>query len=204
MTTKDWLSVVVPADEMPGPEQGHWTYEEYAAIVADGRRYEVVDGVLYMTPSPSVGHQEVTGQIYACLLSFVQAAGVGKVYIAPLDVELSYGNVVQPDVFVLLNEHLDRIMHSRIIGAPDLVVEVASPGTVRHDLYKKQDAYAHAAVPEYWVVNPDARTIELLVLEGSSYGSLGLFKGKTILPSQILPDFAVPVERFFSGTSMRY
>ena len=71
------------------------------------------------------------------ICEFYGLSGLGRAFIAPLDVELSYGNVVQPDVFVLLNEHFDRITKSRIIGAPDLVVEVASPSTARHDLHAK-------------------------------------------------------------------
>ena len=197
MTTSEKLSVMTPADWVSGPEQGKWTYEDYAAISEDGR-YEVVDGVLYMSPSPSWNHQSIILEIAAHLRSFLQVAGLGRVSVAPLDVELSYGNVVQPDVLVLLNEHLDRITNARIIGAPDLVVEVASPSTARHDLSEKQDAYARAGVTEYWIVNPDAHTVELLVLKNSSYRSLGLFSGDATLPSVVVPDFPVPVGQFFA------
>jgi Uma2 family endonuclease len=187
----------MPADWVPGPKQGYWTYDDYVAIADDGC-YEVVGGVLYMSPSPSWDHQAIIIEIVACLRSYVQVTGLGRVGVAPLDVELSYGNIVQPDVFVLLNEHLDRITHSRVIGAPDLVVEVASPSTASHDLREKQDAYACAGVSEYWVVNPDARTVELLVLKGKSYRSFGLFSGNTTLPSVMIPDFPVQVRQFFS------
>ena len=197
MTTSEKLSVMTPADWVSGPEQGKWTYEEYAAISEDGR-YEVVDGVLYMSPSPSWNHQSIILEIVAHLRSFLQVAGLGRVGVAPLDVELSYGNVVQPDVLVLLNEHLNRITNARIIGAPDLVVEVASPSTARHDLSEKQGAYARAGVTEYWIVNPDAHTVELLVLKNNSYRSLGLFSGDATLPSIVVPDFPVPVGQFFA------
>ena len=196
MVTIEALSVVLPADWIPGPGQGQWTYDDYAAISEDGQ-YEVVDGVLYMSPSPNVDHQEIIGEIFAHLRSFARTTGLGKVFIAPLDVELSYNNVVQPDVFVLLNEHLDRVTHSRVLGSPDLVVEVASPGTVRHDLREKQDAYARAGVPEYWIVNPDAQTVELLVLKNSFYRSLGLFSGDVTLPSTVISGFSTKVSQFF-------
>lgn len=124
---------------------------------------------------------------------------LGRVYQAPTDVELSPGDVVQPDVFVVLNPHLDRVTPSRLIGAPDLVIEVASPRTARHDLDEKLHSYARAEVPEYWVVNPDAQTVEVLVWQNWSYSSLGLFAGHTTLPSQVVPDFPVSVEQFFVG-----
>ena len=198
MTTLERLSVVVPADWVPGPQQGHWTYADYAAIREDGHRYEIVNGVLYMTPSPSLGHQAIAGEIFAYLRNFVQMAGLGRVFVAPTDVELSYKNVVQPDVFVVLNEHLDRMAGSRLIGAPDLVVEIASPSTARHDLREKQDAYTRAGVLEYWIVTPGEQVVEVLVLEDSLYRSLGVFHGQAILPSGIVPDLPVKVEQFFA------
>ncbi len=198
MTTIERLSVVVSADWVPGPQQGQWTYADYTAIPEDGHRYEIVNGVLYMAPSPSLGHQGIAGEIFAYLRNFVQMTGSGRVFIAPADVELSYRNVVQPDVFVVLNEHLDRIAGSRLIGAPDLVVEIASPSTARHDLREKQDAYAHAGVPEYWIVTPGEQVVEVLVLEGGLYSSLGVFAGRAMLPSRIVPDMPVRVEQFFA------
>jgi Uma2 family endonuclease len=105
--------------------------------------------------------------------------------------------VVQPAVFVVLNVHLERMASSRLIGAPDLVVEIASPSTTRHDLREKQDAYARAGVPEYWVVTPDAKAVEVLVLEDGLYSSLGVFRSRAQLPSQVVHDFPVRVEQFF-------
>jgi Uma2 family endonuclease len=197
MATVERLSVVVPADWGAGPQQGRWTYKDYAAIPEDGHRYEVVNGVLYKLPSPNVWHQNIVLEIATHLRNAVFTHKLGRVFVAPLDVELSYGNVVQPDVFVLLNKHLDRIKTNRIIGAPDLIVEVASPSTARHDLRAKLDAYTSAGVPEYWVVNPEAQTVELLVLENRVYTSLGVFKGQAALPSRVLVDLSVDVEQFF-------
>jgi Uma2 family endonuclease len=198
MTTAERLSAVVPANWVAGPQQGRWTYKDYAAIPEDGHHYEVVNGVLCMSPSPNVWHQKIVGEVFAHLRDFVHTNRSGRAFIAPLDVELTYGNVVQPDVFVLLNQHLNRITNSRIIGAPDLVVEVTSPSTARHDLHAKLEAYASAQVPEYWVVNPEAQTVELLVLEHDVYSSLGVFSGQTTLPSRVLADLPVEVEQFFA------
>jgi Uma2 family endonuclease len=198
MTTIARFPTVVTADWIPGPPQGQWTYADYAAIPNDGKRYEVVEGVLYMSPAPNLGHQGIAGEIFVHLHRFVQMTGLGRVFVAPADVELSIGNVVQPDVFAVLNEHLDRMAYSRLIGAPDLVVEVLSPGTMRHDLKAKLEAYERARVSEYWIVNPGERVVELLVLENRAYRSLGAFQGDDVLPTRIVPDWSVAVEQFFA------
>jgi Uma2 family endonuclease len=161
-------------------------------------RYEVVKGVLYMSPAPTPGHQGVSGEIFVYLHRFVQMAGLGRVLSAPTDVELSPGDVVQPDVFVLLNENLGQIGRTRVVGAPDLVVEILSPGTMRHDLQGKLDAYQRAQVPEYWIVSPGEQVVELLVLEDEVYQSLGVFQGTDVLPSQIVPGLSVSVDHFFA------
>src|SRR6266567_4238726 len=181
------LPVVIPADWISGPKQGEWTYEDYAAIPEDGHRYEVIRGVLYMLPAPIPKHQKIVKELLYYLKRFVEIPELGEVYIGPVDVELGYRNVVQPDVFVLLNEHFDRETETRIIGAPDLAIEVASPSTAKYDRCKKQAAYASAGVSEYWIVNPKNQTIEVLVLEGSLYHSLGSFSGDDTLPSQVVP-----------------
>src|SRR5260370_42285587 len=133
MATIERLSVVTPADGVPGSQQGQWTYREYAAIPEDGHRYEVVNGVLYMAPAPSTDHQASVARFVYYLLGHVEFGGLGRVFDAPTDVELSPGNIVQPDVLVILSTHLDRIVSSHIIGAPDVVIEIASPSTLGHD-----------------------------------------------------------------------
>jgi Uma2 family endonuclease len=199
MTTVEKPSVVVPADWVPGPQQGQWTYKDYLAIPEDRCCYEVVNGVLYMSPSPGVEHQRIVKRLVALLSRFVEQDGLGEVFQSPLDVELSCRNVVQPDVFVILNEHFDRITDTCIIGAPDLVIEIASPSTARHDLSKRLDAYALAGVPEYWVITPGSKTVELLVLDSDSYRSLGLFSGNMTLPSRIVPNMPIKAEQFFAS-----
>lgn len=190
--------MVIPADHIPGPPQGLWTYNDYAALPGDGHRYEIVDGVLYMAPAPNREHQNAALEIATYLRTHIKLTGLGQVYIAPFDVQLDVRTVVQPDVIVVLIPHIERVTESRIIGAPDLIVEVSSPGTVGHDRTKKQNAYARAGVPEYWIADPWSRTVEVLALEAGSYRSLGVFEGQAVLPSRIVPDFLVHVEQFFA------
>ena len=186
------------ADEVPGPKQGHWTYRDYAAL-DDEQHYEIVNGVLLMTPAPSWSHQEVVLEIASYLRTFVRTTGLGGVFTAPIDVELSPKDVFQPDVVVLLKESREKLKERHIVGAPDLVVEVASPGTAPYDRLTKYDAYARAGVPEYWIVRPDAQTVEVLVLDRATYRSLGIFGGQATLPSRVVPQLPVHVEQFFAS-----
>ena len=106
--------------------------------------------------------------------------------------------VVQPDVLVLLNTGSAKITESRVVGAPDLAIEVASPSTAIHDKHRKYIAYAHAGVKEYWIVDSKAHTVELLRLENGTYYSMGVFSGEQTLPTQIVPNFPVQVQQFFA------
>jgi Uma2 family endonuclease len=196
--TSDRLPIVIPADWVPGPKQGDWTYKHYAALPRDGKRYEIVNGVLYMTPAPNIAHQDAAFEIASYIRTHVKVSSLGRVFMAPVDVELAPGTVVQPDVLVVLNANRDKIKENRIIGAPDLVVEVVSPGTAIYDRHEKYDAYAHTGVQEYWIADPGTRTVEVLALESGKYHSLGVFRGQAILPSQVLPEFAPHVEQFFT------
>ena len=201
MTTSvplDVLPVVTVAAPLVGPPQGRWTYADYAALPDDGNRYEIIAGVLYMTPAPGTGHQSISARVVTFLVTHVEFAGLGRVFAAPVDVELAPDTVVQPDIVVVLSANLHRITPSRIIGAPDLVVEILSPGTAGYDRREKQDAYARAGVGEYWIVDPGAQTVELLTLDQGGYRSHGVFRGQARLPSSAVT-MPVPIERFFQG-----
>ena len=195
--TFDKLPVVAPANDVPGPEQGFWTYDDYAALPDDGRRYEIVNGVLYISPSPSWSHQEIVGEIFSHLRTYLRTTGSGGAFMAPIDVELAPNVVFQPDVVVLLKANRKKLKERHIVGAPDLAVEIVSPSSETHDRHKKIDAYTRAGVPEYWIVDPDARTVEVLAWEKGEYQSQGVYRGKATLSSRIVPGLSVQVEQFF-------
>lgn len=197
-TTSEKRGEIIRADHVPGPRQGEWTYSHYAALPDDGRRYEIIDGVLYMAPASPLGsHQRTVGRIFYHLTTYVEFAGLGQIYMAPFDVELAFHTVVQPDVLVLLNASIEKIVPTRVIGAPDLVVEVLSPGTAKYDRSKKYHAYARAGVREYWIADPLARSVEVLTLEGGEYRPVGVFSGEQMVRSRVVPDFPVAVKEFF-------
>jgi Uma2 family endonuclease len=199
MTTVDSASIVAPANFVLGPKQGDWTYKEYATLPDDGMRYEIMDGVLLMTPSPSPGHQDVGMVLSFYLYQYVNMAGIGKAFFAPLDVELAPKRVFQPDLLVLLNANLGKITSTRVVGAPDLVIEIASRGTAAYDRLNKYQAYEQAGVAEYWMIDTETRSVEIFLLQADVYQSQGIFQGKDTLFSQVVPGMqSVRVEQLFA------
>ncbi|HXR64577.1 MAG TPA: Uma2 family endonuclease [Ktedonobacteraceae bacterium] len=192
--------MILPADWVPGPRQGEWTYEMYSALPNDGHRYEVVRGVLIMQPAPEMAHQGALGLISYYLDEQIFSTNRGLVFTGPADVVLSSQKVVQPDVLVLLENHLDRLQEKCIEGAPDLVVEVISPSSMTYDRLVKHNLYEQGGIPEYWLVNPKDQSIEVFVLEMDKYRSLGAFRNEQIVQSHLVPNETVPATHFFSWT----
>jgi Uma2 family endonuclease len=188
---------VQPVEQVADPPQGHWTYADYVALPDDGHRYEVVDGVLYVAPTPTIAHQSASNLFATYLTIHIQFAGKGRVFAAPCDVELAAGVITQPDIAVVLNDNTDIITPMHLIGAANLIVEIASSSTVGYDRREKQDAYARAGVAEYWIADPATRTVELLMSDQGSYRSLGVFQGQATLPSRTIPGLPIRVEQFF-------
>lgn len=145
------------------------TYADYAQLPDDRNRYEILDGVLAVTPGPSTSHQNAAFNLAAILRGHVLRHQLGKVFIAPFDVLLSQHNVVQPDVLFVSRERLSIVHPANVQGAPDLVVEVLSPSTALNDLNTKRQIYAAHGVANYWVADPALRVITSYVLSGDSY-----------------------------------
>jgi Uma2 family endonuclease len=190
---------ITPADHVPGPRQGEWTYSHYAALPDDGHRYEILDGVLYVAPlTHTVLHQHIAVCIGYYFYLYVTLKDIGNVIPGPIDVEFAPRTVVQPDLLVLLGGVNDEFLaSSHITGPPDLVVEILEPHTAGHDRGRKYNAYARGGVREYWIVDPLVRSVEIYALEASIYHLLGVFRGDDFLPSWVIKDFTVRVNQFF-------
>ena len=179
---------------MPGPR---FTYEDYKLMPED-KRYEVIEGELLMTPAPSSRHQSILARLIAKLFISLEANGLGKVLPAPTDVILSDENVVQPDLLFVAKERQGIIDPAGgVNGAPDLVVEVLSPSTARRDQIVKRKLYAKYGVQEYWVVNPEACSVEVSVLGAAGLETWRVFPAGTTLTSPLCPDLTVLVAELF-------
>jgi Uma2 family endonuclease len=193
----DILSVAGPVTHLIPPLEGHWTVADYERLPDDGLRYELVRGELHMAPAPGTDHQTTRGYLFYFLMQQIQLAGHGRVFHAPIDLELGPDTIVQPDIVVVLKQSAALITPQRIIGSPNLVIEIASPSTASYDRREKRDLYAAGGVPEYWIVDPASRTIELLLLAGSIYRSEHIYRGKAIIPTTISADWDIATERLF-------
>jgi Uma2 family endonuclease len=136
------------------------TWRDVLAMPEDGKRYEAIGGELYVTPPPRTPHQRVSGLLFGELLDLLDRTGHGRVYAAPIGVENPVtGEGVQPDILFVSRERLYIVHEDWIRGAPDLVIEIASPSTAQRDRTVKLDFYRRLAVPEYWVVDAQAEHV---------------------------------------------
>jgi Uma2 family endonuclease len=135
------------------------TLLEVYKMLPEGTRAELIDNSLYMSPAPTSNHQDLSITLAAQLYNFCNRAKSGKVFASPIDVYLNKSNAFQPDIVYISTENLSIIKEDGIYGAPDLVIEILSPGTKKLDLTKKKDAYENAGVKEYWVVDPATKDV---------------------------------------------
>ncbi len=169
------------------------TYNEYALLPQDRNRYEVIEGELYMTPSPSYDHQLVVYRLATSLGSHVEAKGLGQILFAPLDVLLAETNIVQPDILYLGRGKIPRGKARNIQGAPDLVIEVLSESTAEQDRVHKKRTYARHGISQYWIVDPENRMLEIFELAGSEYRLAGSFAGDATATSSLFPGLEIPL-----------
>jgi Uma2 family endonuclease len=167
------------------------TWEDYLALPDDGLRYELLEGVLCMVPSPSRIHQEIVGQLHLQIAQHLKYRNLGKVFIAPFDVKLSDTNVVQPDLIYLRSENLGILTEQNICGVPDLVVEVLSPSTAVRDRLHKMSSYAKFGIKEYWVVWPREQIIEVLSLENGIFQTQKVLTTADVLTTEIIPGLEI-------------
>ncbi|MBX3001846.1 MAG: Uma2 family endonuclease [Caldilineaceae bacterium] len=182
------------------PPQGEWTYEDYVHLPDDGWKYEVIEGVLYMAPSPNTKHQLIVGNLFFAIKLHLKQAKIGQVFSAPLDVILpgNLGTPVQPDLLFIRQDRLEIVKEQHIEGAPDLVVEVLSPSNWVDDRREKFKIYAAAKIPEFWIVDPIQRTVEVFVLDlEGDFVLLDRYKEKSAIRSQVLADLNLLAAELF-------
>ena len=173
------------------------TYEEYAELPNDGKRYQVFDGVVDVTPAPVPRHQAISGELELILILGLDRKGLGKTYHAPIDVLLGKHDIVQPDIIFIRKERMKIIKPKFIEGAPDLVIEILSPSTRRTDVLLKSAIYARFAIPSYWIADPDLDRLEVYRLEGGTYVSEGTYAAPAIVRPSAFPGLEIPLAEVF-------
>lgn len=148
---------------------GRWTYAEFARLPSDGSaRYEVIAGELAVTPAPSLRHQRIATDLVTLLNAYVRQHDLGHVFAGPTDVLFADGDYMEPDILFVRKERGDLLSDRGIEGPPDLIVEILSASTERRDRGIKLERYRLFGVGEYWIVDPDDRSIEVWRLEADA------------------------------------
>ncbi len=174
-----------------------FTYEDYKHT-PDDTRYELIDGDLIMAPAPNLGHQGIDMDLGSALNAFVKERGLGKVFSAPCDVLLSNTDVVQPDLLFVSREREHILLGGvNVQGAPDLVVEILSPSTEGRDRTVKRALYARHGVSEYWLADPAAQTITVMLLGEGGFEVEAVYGMGQTLTSPTLPGFEVDLDEIF-------
>ena len=177
-----------------------FTLNDYLSTPGD-KRYQLLDGEMILAPSPSERHQTIVARLYMAVYRFVSEQSLGRAWFAPLDVVLSDYDVVQPDIMFVSNTRSDVVTEANIQGPPDLVVEILSRSTEDYDRGYKQVLYGRCGVREYWIVDPDAETVEVLALDQQGLALQATYRPGETLASPVLPGLAVNVDQIFRQPS---
>lgn len=162
-------------------KEGGLTYDDYAAI-DDGNRYELAAGQLeLMSPTPTVTHQFISFEMQKRISQSCESEYF--ILYAPVDVILSPKEVRQPDIVLVHRKRLEIISKRGVEGAPDLVIEILSPSTLKRDKIAKKKSYAYYGIPEYWIIDPNSAVLEQYILAGDRYELINLFQENEIVSS---------------------
>ena len=167
------------------------TYREYAAWPDDGKRYEILDGVVSAMSAPTRPHQEVAAQLWRELDRQFSTSNAGRAWIAPLDVVFGEDTVLQPDVIAVRSERLEIARTEAVFGAPDFVAEILSPSTSPRDSLDKRLVYERHGVREYWILDPSARVLWQLALANGVLSEVDRFENDAEVESRAFPGLRV-------------
>jgi Uma2 family endonuclease len=176
------------------------TYDDFLLFPDDGKRHELINGEHYVTPSPNIRHQEISGRVYLLIGTWLREHPVGRIFFAPLDVLFSRFDVVEPDLLYVSNARAAELLSGQhVTGAPDLVVEIGSPSTRKRDETIKRRLYERSDVIEYWIVDPDIDVIRVYRREGQRFARAAELSAEAgdVLTTALLPGLEVPLARVF-------
>lgn len=162
-----------------------WTYDEYCKL-DDERRYEIIGGNLLLAAAPDYLHQDWSRKLFRIIDRFVSDKKLGEIFYAPFDVVLDPENTVEPDLIFVSDGNIGIIQPRAIFGAPDLLIEIILPSSVRRDRYDKKEIYARFGVKEYWIGDPANKSLEILTLKDGQFSLHSSAEEKGPLTSLLL------------------
>jgi len=176
------------------------TYDDFVLFPDDGKRHELVDGEHFVTPSPNTKHQRVSLHLVVMIGGWLEQHPIGRLFHAPYDVVLSLFDVVEPDLLYISNERAAEVMTSQHLrGAPELVVEIGSPGTRARDETIKRRLYERAGVSEYWCIDPELDVVRVSRRDENRFArpvELSREAGD-ILTTPLFPGLTLSLDRVF-------
>ncbi len=174
-----------------------FVYEDLLEFPDDGKRYEIINGELFMSPSPLIWHQRTSMNLSLLIGNFLNDHSLGKIFAAPCDVLLSEKDVVQPDIVVVLKNNINIITKENIKGVPDFLIEILSPTNRMYDVKKKRTLYEQYGVKEYWLVDPELETIQKLILHEDRYIDEGTYEENAIITCGVISGLSIEVKNVF-------
>jgi Uma2 family endonuclease len=175
------------------------TRHEYALIPVGAPNYQLIEGDLVMSPSPSSYHQDILLNLATLFRGYLREHPIGKIYVAPLDTYLSDINVYQPDLLFIRKENLDIVEEHGIEGAPDLAIEILSKSSAKYDLGTKRSVYGRTGVDELWIIDPAKRTLSLYRFSENTSTPVATYKAKQKFTSDILPGLTIDLAEVFAS-----
>jgi Uma2 family endonuclease len=188
-------------DVKPAASGVKLTYDDFVLFPDDGKRHELIDGEHYVTPSPNTRHQRISGRLYLLIGNWLDAHPVGQLFFAPFDVVFSNFDVVEPDLLYMSNARATEILTvQHVAGVPELVIEIASPGTRKRDETLKRRLYERTGVTEYWVVDPDLDVIRVYRRSAQGFDRPVELSAETAdaLTTPLLVGLEIPLARVFA------
>ncbi len=183
-------------------ESGHsttkLTYADYVRFPEDGLRHEIIDGEHFVTPSPSLRHQRISGTLFYLLRSHLENHPVGELFYAPFDALLGAHDIVVPDLLYLSEERRHFLTAKNLQGPPNLVIEILSPSTSRRDRRLKRDLYERVGVEEYWLVDPERNVVNIYRWEAGASESSAEYEKTATLTSPLFPGLNLQLDRVFA------
>lgn len=176
------------------------TYDDFVLFADDGKRHELIDGEHYVTSSPNLKHQKVSGALHLLIATWLEDHPIGQIFYAPFDVVFSRYDVVEPDLLYVSNVRTPTVLTpAHVQGAPDLVIEIGSPSTRQRDETIKRHLYERSGVLEYWVVDPDIDVVRVYRRRDERFDraiELSREAGE-LLTTPLLPGLEMPLARIF-------